>query len=243
MIQTKTFIKSLALMPGRTFTMVFTMVFTLVFSTVSVAANQDETIYIRDTLYVPLRGGQSTEHRILHQGLKSGTPLTLLESNKESGYSKVETEGGLVGWILSQYLVSVPSASERLAETKIQLEKMQEEKQYIDNQLTAQSNEHLAAKDTISNMTQTTIQLQEELDSIRNLAASTISVDQRNTELALEQDILHDQIRILMENNKELRDLSAQAWLLRGAGIVFLALIFGFLISRRIYGRASSGWN
>ena len=219
------------------------MVFTLVFSTVSVAANQDETIYIRDTLYVPLRGGQSTEHRILHQGLKSGTPLTLLESNKESGYSKVETEGGLVGWILSQYLVSVPSASERLAETKIQLEKMQEEKQYIDNQLTAQSNEHLAAKDTISNMTQTTIQLQEELDSIRNLAASTISVDQRNTELALEQDILHDQIRILMENNKELRDLSAQAWLLRGAGIVFLALIFGFLISRRIYGRASSGWN
>jgi SH3 domain protein len=235
MIKTKTFTESLVLILGALFIMIF--------STVLSAASQGETIYIRDTLYVPLRAGQSTEHRILHQGLKSGTTLTLLESNEESGYSRVETKGGMVGWIPSQYLASEPSASERLLELKIELGKLRDEKQYMNNQLATQSNEHLVAKDTISNMTQTAIQLQEELDSIKNLAASTISIDQLNTELALEQNSLNDQIKILMKSNEELRDLSAQAWLLRGAGIAFLALVLGFFVSRRIYSRAASGWN
>ena len=43
-----------------------------------------ETVYIRDTLYVPLRGGQSSEHRILHKGIPSGTELELLEVNAVS---------------------------------------------------------------------------------------------------------------------------------------------------------------
>ena len=58
-----------------------------------------ETVYIKDTLYVPLRGGQSQGHRILHRGLKSGLKLERLETNDETGYSKVRTEAGLEGWL------------------------------------------------------------------------------------------------------------------------------------------------
>jgi len=227
----------------KTFIRCFGLISALCFTAISNAASQSDTVYIRDTLYVPLRGGQSTEHRILHQGLKSGTELILLETNEESGYSRVETENGLVGWIPSQYLASEPSASEQLAELKIKVEKLEEEKIYMSNQLATQSNEHLAAKDTIAKLTTTTTQLQAELEAIQNLAASTISIDQRNKELALEQDGLNDQIKVLIESNNELRDLSAQAWLLRGAGIVFFGLFLGFLISRKIYSRTSSGWN
>jgi SH3 domain protein len=216
----------------------------LSFAAVSYAANQhqNDTIYIRDTLYVPLRDGQSTEHRILQQALKSGTELTLLESNEETGYSRVETKDGRVGWIPSQYLDSEPSASQRLAELQIKLEKLETEKQYMSGQLTTQSNAHLAAKDSVSKMTRTIAQLQEELASIQNLAASTISIDQRNKALLAEQDSLNDQIKMLIESNDELRDLSAQAWFLRGAAIVFLALFIGFLVARKIYSLSSGGW-
>ena len=37
-----------------------------------------DTVYVRDTLYVPLRGGQSQEHRILHRGLRSGSVSRVL---------------------------------------------------------------------------------------------------------------------------------------------------------------------
>ena len=66
-----------------------------VFSQLSFA----ETVYIRDTIYVPLRGGQSSEHRILHKGIASGTALELLEVNDDTGFSQVRTASGMQGWI------------------------------------------------------------------------------------------------------------------------------------------------
>ena len=56
-----------------------------------------EKVYIRDTLYVPLSGGQTQEHRILHRGLKSGLKLERLETNDETDYSRVPTVAGLEG--------------------------------------------------------------------------------------------------------------------------------------------------
>ena len=73
-----------------------------------------DTVYIRDTLYVPLRGGQSTEHRILHRGLRSGTELERLETSEDTGYTRVRTPDGLEGWLQTQYLVEEPIASTRL---------------------------------------------------------------------------------------------------------------------------------
>ena len=67
-----------------------------------------ETVYVRDTLYVPLRGGATAEHRILHKGIRSGTAMELLEADPESGYSRVRMGDGLEGWIQSQYLVDFP---------------------------------------------------------------------------------------------------------------------------------------
>ena len=80
-----------------------------------------DTVYVRDTIYVPLRGGQSTEHRILHRGLRSGTALERLQTNDESGYTLVKSEGGVEGWIQSQYLVEVPIARDLLKKTEDRL--------------------------------------------------------------------------------------------------------------------------
>ena len=69
-----------------------------------------DTVYVRDEIYVPLRGGQSTEHRILHKGIRSGTSLNRMEINEDSGYTHVKLENGLEGWIQSQYLSEEPIA-------------------------------------------------------------------------------------------------------------------------------------
>ena len=204
---------------------------------------RDETVYVRDTLYVPLRGGQSTGHRILHQGLKSGTELTRLGINETSGYSKVVTESGMVGWIPSQYLVQEPSATIRLAETTTLLEKLQQDHNQTVDQLNNQSNEQIATQDELSKLSESNLGLQSELTAIKGLAADVISIDARNEELKLEQSLLNDQINVLIESNEELRDTSAQSWFIRGAGTILVGLIFGFWVARRMYLSNRHGWN
>ena len=49
----------------------------LVFSTTSLA----ETVYIRDTLYLPLRAEPLEASELIRKGLKSGTPLASLGVN------------------------------------------------------------------------------------------------------------------------------------------------------------------
>lgn len=203
---------------------------------------RDETVYVRDTLYVPLRGGQSTEHRILHQGLKSGTALTRLGINETSGYSKVVTKSGMIGWIPSQYLVQEPGATIRLTQTTKQLEELQRNHNRTVEQLDDKSIEFNAAKDELSKLLESNSTLQDELTTIQDLAADVMTIDARNEELKLEQSSLNDQINLLIESNEELRDRSAQSWFVRGAGAVLLSLIFGFFIARRMYLNNGGGW-
>ena len=61
-----------------------------------------ETMYVKDVLFVPLRGGQSTEYTLLHKVIKSGTAVELLAENKTTGYSRIRLANGLEGWIKSQ---------------------------------------------------------------------------------------------------------------------------------------------
>ena len=78
--------------------------------------------YISDLLFVPLRSGTSSQHRIVHKGLRSGSAVTLLKEDKENGWSLVRTKRGVEGWLRSQYLFAEPTASVKLirAEKTIQ---------------------------------------------------------------------------------------------------------------------------
>ncbi len=80
-----------------------------------------DEVYIRDILYVPLRGGESTKHRIIHRGIRSGTPLERLEINEQTGYTRVRTADGLEGWLQTQYLVDEPIASTQLDDVRSEM--------------------------------------------------------------------------------------------------------------------------
>jgi len=202
---------------------------------------QADTVYVRDTLYVPIRGGQSSEHRILHSGVKSGTRLERLEENDDTQYSKVRMKSGLEGWMQTQYLVSEPIAEDQLKDANSQLSRLKEqyrvsllqleEFETASNQLD-QSRVELQAKNR---------ELSDELDRITTLAARVIAIDEENKMLKEEQTSLHRNIDSLDVANQELQDDSNQSWFLRGAGTVLMGLLFGFWVARRIYQKRSTG--
>ncbi len=204
-----------------------------------------DTVYVRDTIYVPLRGGQSAEHRILHRGIRSGTALERIQTNDDSGYTQVKMEsGGLEGWIQSQYLVDEPIARVRLKQTEgrlLDLEASYQKKLLIQQDIETKqielsdSNETLQTKNDI---------LTEELTNLTQLAANVIAIDEENKQLRDEQTKLVEQMDAVSVANQELQSSTDQQWFLRGAGTILIGLLVGFWLSRRIYHKhGSGGWS
>jgi len=192
--------------------------------------------YIRDTLYVPLRGGESSEHRIIHRGIKSGTPLERLETNEQTGYTRVRTGKGLEGWLPTQYLVDEPIASTQLDSVKSELNLLSTKHQHTLLSLKE-------AKKARETLTDKNALLVEDLATITALSANIVAIDDQNKRLGEERDVLLQKIEGLNELTDTLSDDRAQQWFLRGAAVVLIGLLFGFWISRRIYhNRDSGGW-
>ncbi|HIL98243.1 MAG TPA: TIGR04211 family SH3 domain-containing protein, partial [Pseudomonadales bacterium] len=217
-----------------------------VFSPVSSFAAEPslpDKVYVRDTLYVPLRGGQSNEYRILHQGIRSGTSLERLEINKESGFSRVRLSDGKEGWMQSQYLVIEPIARDQLI--VISEKHSQLESKYQQVLLRIQEQDELQDSSTaqIQDLDSENRQLREDLIEIKQLAADTIAINDMNQQLQAERDQLQQEIDDLATSVGEFKDSSDQDWFLRGAGTILLGLFIGFLASRGFYNSRRSEWS
>lgn len=229
----------------RVFPINFVMGYLLV-STTLLAASQcsfADEVYIRDMIYVPLRGGESTKHRIIHRGIKSGTPLERLQINEQTGYTRIRTADGLEGWLQSQYLVDEPIARTQLEGMKAEVRSLETRHQ----QTLLSLRETREAKETLTreqeNLSDQNARLVEELATITTLSGNVIAIDEQNKQLGEERDVLLQQINDLNELTDALSDDRAQQWFLRGAGIVLIGLLLGFWLGRRIYHkRYNGGW-
>ena len=86
------------------------------------ARKSENVRYVSDNLAITMRSGKSNEHRII-RSLDSGTKLRVL--SKDKNYTKVRTEKGDVGWVLSRYLVNEPVARIVLPPIKEKLAKLE----------------------------------------------------------------------------------------------------------------------
>ena len=210
--------------------------------TVSQFSFADE-VYIRDMIYVPLRGGESTKHRIIHRGIRSGTPLERLQVNEETGYTRVRTADGLEGWLQTQYLVDEPIARTQLDEMKAEVRSLETRHQ----QTLLSLREIREAKEALTkkqeNLTDQNARLLKELTTITTLSGNVIAIDEQNKQLGEERNVLLQQIDDLNELTETLSNDRAQQWFLRGAGAVLIGLLLGFWVARRIYyKRYNGGW-
>lgn len=215
----------------------------LVFSTTSLA----ETVYIRDTLYLPLRAEPLEASELIRKGLKSGTPLESLGELTPNGYRWVrfeEDNGNVVeGYIHDQYLVDQPIARTQLETLSARLEAATQEA----NVASAALSKAVMIRDTaLAEAADSEAQLRLANDEI--IRINTLSVDAINLAAALdtEQQRTRDQaaeIEALKAQRATLSQDVEQRWFLIGGAVVFSGALIGFWVSRRIYHRGfSGGW-
>lgn len=201
-----------------------------------------ETVFIQDLIFVPLRGGPSEEYRIIHRGIPSGTELELIRSEEDSNFSMVRLKDGTEGWLKDQYISSEPIARDKLLESTAKMEALQSEIQQLGS--SADEFEAIAARLQAENnsLIQQASELQREFDTLTNLSANTIKINDKNSQLKLRNRLLMDELDTLSQMNAQLTDTRDQQWFLIGAATLLLGMIPGFLFARRIYSRRSTGW-
>lgn len=203
----------------------------------SVAA---ETAYISDELTVPLRSGPSNAHRILHQGLPSGTQLEVLERDADSGFAQIRTRRGTEGWIRGQYLVDEPIAKHRLVAANRQIEQLQSRLSTHEQRLSSLGAQKSSAEQTNDNLQNQVAVLEKELAEIKQISAGAIDEHATNLRLNELNERLRDEIETLVGERDALKDNAQERWLMIGAGLVLFGLVLGIVIKAR---PRRSAWN
>ena len=141
-----------------------------------------QSAWVSDEFEVTLRTGPSTSNAI-RVSISSGTHLEELERDRDSGYSRVRTDGGTEGWVLTRYLMNEPSAREQLQRLSSQLSSATEQGSSLTSQLNAIRGEQESATNQIRQLESDKESLQTELDEIRRTAANVLAIDRQNNEL------------------------------------------------------------
>lgn len=197
-----------------------------------------ESVWVSDQFEIMLRTGPSTGNAI-ERMLGSGTPLESLETDAETGYSRVRTSAGTEGWVLTRYLMGEPPAREQLIRLSSQLTNANADGTSMGSQLKSIETEYRAATRRIDDLESERDQLQSELAEIKRVAASVIAIDKQNEDLRRTLVDTQIEVSVLEEENSTLNSQSTRFWFISGALVLFGGIILGLILPRMKFQRRS----
>jgi len=188
-------------------------------------------MYITDQFEVTMRSGVSTTNEILML-LKSGEEVMLLEQDPVTQYSLVKTASGKQGYVLSRFLVDIPSARQRLTALQQSSATMKQENISLQakiSNLEADLENQLAENDDLKTALLTT---DEELERVSIAAENTLGIVDKNMSMEATMTELKVQQSLLIDENSELKDSTKIDWFMRGAAVALVAFLIGILVTR-----------
>lgn len=194
--------------------------------------------WVSDQFEITLRSGPSTSNAIQRM-LTSGAKVEVLEQDTETGYSRVRTEGGTEGWVLTRYLMSEASAREQLEALSGQLTNAATRGSSLDSQLKAIRQEHDTAKRRIAELERDKAGLEKELADIRRTAANVLAINSENESLRDAATDSQSKIDTLEQVNRELASQTTRQWFITGAGVLVVGILLGILLPRIRWQRRS----
>ena len=204
----------------------------------AVAAARAESVWVSDQFEIMLRTGPSTSNAI-ERMLGSGTQLEELETDAESGYSRVRTAGATEGWVLTRYLMGEPPAREQLRRLSSQLSNANARSASMTSQLSAIESEQQNATRRIKELGSEKTRLQAELAEIKRIAANVLSIDTQNKNLRQQLTDAEIKVSVLEDENAALGAQRDRYWFMAGALVLFGGIILGLILPRIKFQRRS----
>lgn len=224
---------------------VFVLIFAVFSSPLSSSA---ETRYVDDQLYITLRQGESSEHKII-KTLRTGTPLEVIEDG--SPYMKVRTESGQEGYVLSRYISKeipknnvisnleierdrlsgqVADLQGRLNETASELESIKRRNiEIVQEAKERQAEVERKYADTAKALHDTVSKYEELLDQSKNVVENSDRLKKINkVNLELNREVLQ-----LRKKDSSMKRSHYIGWFLAGGATLLLGWILGRIPTRR----------
>jgi SH3 domain protein len=204
------------------------------------ASYAQTTRYVSDELEITMRTGQGVKFGI-RKMLKSGTKLDVVETDP-AGYSKVRTDQGVEGWVLTRLLSNEPSSRDRLAASEKKVANLELELAKYKEEISALSSKNSSANNENSSLKELSQRLSKELDDLRRTASNAVALSNENRQLKEKLQQLDNQMQSLIIENSALTESDAKRWFLIGAAVLFAGLLLGILIPRLRLQKKNS-WN
>jgi SH3 domain protein len=202
---------------------------------------QAQTVrYVTDNLRLEARGGPGTNFRITRM-LGSGARVTVLEEDAETGYSRVAVDDGTEVWILTRFLMDEPAARDQLSEAVEKFTREREIARDLASQLETLGETAGEIEKSRSELATDKKMLQTELAQIKQAAADTLAIKERNASLDSELSALSADLDAANQRNRALKERSERDWFLAGAGVLLGGMIFGLVIPK-IRWKRRRGW-
>lgn len=200
---------------------------TALFSNAAIA----QARYVSDQFEVMMRRGPDIKNAIIRV-LESGDQLAMLESDAESGYTKVRTAGGTEGWVLTRYLMTEQSARAQLAELTQRLASLRDQSGDRGKALDDLQEKDKASQRRIAELESQAKQLAAQLADIQRTAANVLRINEENK--GLRETLSQSDIKLntLEQENDRLASRSQQNWFLIGAAVLSVGIIFGLVLPR-----------
>lgn len=200
-----------------------------------------ETRYVTDEFEITLRTGPSTANQIIRM-LPSGARLETLQTDADTGYTRVRTQGGTEGWVLTRYLMGEPAARDQLANMRERLEAIRSESGGLGAQVDDLTRANQEAQARIRSLESENKQLEAELAEIRRTAANVLAIDAENNALREQLSTAEVQIAALQQESAQLASRRNRDWFIAGAAVLIAGVLLGIILPR-IRWRRRSRWS
>ena len=197
-----------------------------------------QSAWVTDEFEITLRSGPSTSNAIQLM-VGSGTRLEVIERDDESGYTRVRTQGGTEGWVLSRYLMSEPSAREQLEQLTSQLTNANSRGSSLNSQLGAIKGEYDSAKQKIAMLEREKTAAETELAEIKRTAANVLAISEQNKTLMDQLTAAQIRADTLEQENRALASQTTRYWFMAGGLVLLVGFLLGIWLPRIQWQRRS----
>ena len=192
------------------------------------SAAQAATAYVSDIQFVAIREGQSNNTRAVERGIKSGTPLEVLE--QENGYTKVKTPSGNEGWIADYFLSDDAVTRDQVISLQAKLSSLSESKQKVNSDFQQSKQQISDLNRQVASLESDKTQLIKQIQDNQALTDKAQTIVTQNNDVSYQLDSLKKQLATAEAVADQQKSNTQQKWFAIGAGTLIGGLIIGLLI-------------
>lgn len=190
-----------------------------------------KTVYVTNNLDLPLRSSESAKGKVIGL-LPIGTAVELLSENAKTGFSHVQLQNGVQGYVASRNTVADPPARTGPGTIATNLSSLQSENNSLKDELAKIKSTITPDTPLEQSLAVERDRLDRELTELKRTAANQIQLKSERDVFQAEVVNVKRELEQLKLENHALKDGARQDWFLYGGILALSGVLLGFILPK-----------